>query len=190
MATHGWKMILLLGFYLTSTITVGRCNYCFTTIHADFINWLIIASSACNSQNCSTYSSGCSTNMNCVCFQIANGTGLCATNLITYSSFGPCTGNLSCPGNDTICIINSCFGQPLCYPLSYAGPSVCPRKYCNNYLRLFCSNWLPLICDIYFIASNTPLPIVTVTQIVTQIQTVTQGKSPILICCFRKNLIG
>ncbi|CAF0945555.1 unnamed protein product [Adineta ricciae] len=86
----------------------------------------LYADATCYAQSCSSYTSGCSTNTNCVCFQLANGTGMCAAQTST-SSFRGCNSNLTCADNSTVCVINSCFGQPLCYPLLYADYSVCPR---------------------------------------------------------------
>ncbi|CAF1250434.1 unnamed protein product [Adineta ricciae] len=85
----------------------------------------LYADATCYAQSCSSYTSGCSTNTNCVCFQLANGTGMCAAQTST-SSFRGCNSNLTCADNSTVCVINSCFGQPLCYPLLYADYSVCP----------------------------------------------------------------
>ncbi|CAF0942973.1 unnamed protein product [Adineta ricciae] len=123
-----------------------------------------LVDSTCSSQTCGAYSSGCSTNANCVCFQMANGTGLCATNLVSYANLSPCDENSSCTENNTVCVLNSCFGQPLCYPLDRASSSVCPP-----------SN---------FSASSSLRPTVTVIQTVTQTQTqtITQAQPSRRVC--------
>ncbi|CAF1304377.1 unnamed protein product [Adineta steineri] len=145
MQVHGRKIIFIFMFALTFIVT--------------------LANSTCYSQSCGKYSSGCSTNGNCVCFQMANGTGLCATNLVSYADLSPCTGNLSCTENNTICVLNSCFGQPLCYPLTRANSSICPPS--NGSM------------------STNPRSTVTIIQTVTQIETQTVAPvQPFRPVCF------
>jgi hypothetical protein len=56
----------------------------------------------------------------CVCFSTSSGGGFCAT------GSNPCAELVTCPGGqgdcppDTICIVDSCCGEPVCQPLVFA----------------------------------------------------------------------
>ncbi|CAF1368840.1 unnamed protein product, partial [Didymodactylos carnosus] len=91
----------------------------------------IPSSAQCSGLVCYNFVPTCSPiNSACYCFTLAQGDGFCAES-DSCSVFSTCDSNNQCLSYpNTVCVINSCCGYPICYNLSYA--ALCPTGNDNN----------------------------------------------------------
>ena len=97
---------------------------------------------ACTGGTCGTYESGCSTNDGCLCFQTADGNGLCDIPR-SCDTVADCS---VCLAANMACVTNSCCEGPICGPL--INTDGCPPPSNRQAANLFRSNVLKRVkCD-------------------------------------------
>lgn len=87
----------------------------------------------CAAAACGNFTSCSSANSDCVCYSLSQGSGICGLGSISCSTLPPCNNKtLTCNDSQSVCIINSCCIQPVCFPLSATGNNVCPTNISSS----------------------------------------------------------
>lgn len=87
----------------------------------------------CRAAACYNFTTCSSANPNCVCFSTSTGGGVCGLGTVLCSNLTSCNNaTLTCSDPQSVCLINTCCFRPICFPLVYAGNSVCPTNSSNG----------------------------------------------------------
>jgi hypothetical protein len=79
----------------------------------------------CKGSSCGSFQQ-CSTNPDCICTTTSTGGGFCVPGSTACAGLEACGRDGSCPSG-SLCVVNSCCGDPVCVPVSLTCPPSDPN---------------------------------------------------------------